>query len=152
MKVRGLRILTISRWLTVCLLLSACVFSCISQYSLSFVCFTDGSLSLSVPPDEDRVRNKQRKELHRRRGPLLGQCKKFPPVFLIFFCLKKWFVEDSMISIFKTRANYSLLHPLLGIVSHKRNIKLEQPLIGILIFRFVCCTNLGLTKRTCMKS
>ena len=38
-----------------------------------FFCFlSDGPLSLSLPPNEDRLRNKQRKELHRRRGSLLG--------------------------------------------------------------------------------
>ena len=50
----------------------------------TLVCFADGSLSLAVPPDEDRVRYKQRKELHRRRGSLLGQYRNSPYSFHTF--------------------------------------------------------------------
>ena len=63
-----------------------CGLSYIFPGSLAVVCFTDGALSLSVPPDEDRLRNKQRKELHRRGGSLPGQCQKFPYCFR-YFCV-----------------------------------------------------------------
>ena len=45
------------------------------RFSISCCCcffLSDGPLSLSLPPNEDRLRNKQRKELHRRRGSILG--------------------------------------------------------------------------------
>ena len=49
------------------------VFCFLNSASVVVIFFlSDGPLSLSLPPNEDRLRNKQREELHRRRGSLLG--------------------------------------------------------------------------------
>ena len=50
--------------------LSVCFLDSVSVVFFFFL--SDGPLSLSLPPNEDRLRNKQREELHRRRGSLLG--------------------------------------------------------------------------------